>query len=102
MLLKLMKTNLITRIPPRYWGYLALLFWGAITLFLLRQDSYSLDEGAAKSLLIVWSVADQVASSVVHLSAPDLRILLFIPAGFLWTGSVFAAKVFTMLSLALV
>ena len=96
-----MNANLISRISPRYWGYLALLLWGSATLFLLRQDAYSLDEGAAKSLLLVWSVADQVASSVVTFGAPDLRILLYIPAGFLWTGSIFAAKVFTMLSLAL-
>jgi len=95
-----MNANLISRIPPRYWGYLSLLIWGAITLFLLRQDAYSLDEGAAKSLLLVWSIADQVASSSVHFGAPDLRILLYIPAGFLWTGSIFAAKVFTVLSLA--
>lgn len=95
-----MNTNLFSRIPPRYWGYLALLLWGAITLFLLRQDAYSLDEGAAKSLLLVWSVADQVASSVVTFGAPDLRILLYIPAGFLWTGNIFAAKVCTVLALA--
>ena len=95
-----MNANFISRIPPRYWGYLALLSWGFVTLFLLRQDSYGLDEGAAKSLLLVWSVADQVASSVVTFGAPDLRILLYIPVGFLWTGSVFAAKVFTVLSLA--
>jgi hypothetical protein len=96
-----MNANFISRIPPRYWGYLALLLWGAVTLFLLRQDAYSLDEGAAKSLLLVWSVADQVASSVVTFGAPDLRILLYIPAGFLWTGSIFAAKVFTVLALAI-
>jgi len=96
-----MNANLISRIPPRYWGYLALLLWGVLTLILLRQDAYSLDEGASKSLLLVWSVADQVASSVVTFGAPDLRILLYIPAGFLWTGSVFAAKVFTVLALAL-
>lgn len=95
-----MNSNFILRIPPRYWGYLTLLLWGSATLFLLRQDAYSLDEGAAKSLLLVWSVADQVASSVVTFGAPDLRILLYIPAGFLWTGSIFAAKVFTVLALA--
>jgi hypothetical protein len=95
-----MNANFISRIPPRYWGYLALLLWGSATLFLLRQDPYSIDEGAAKSLLLVWSVADQVASSVVTFGAPDLRILLYIPVGFLWTGSIFAAKVFTVLSLA--
>lgn len=96
-----MNATLISRVPPRYWGYLALLLWASATLFLLRQDAYSLDEGAAKALLLVWSVADQVASSVVTFGAPDLRILLYIPAGFLWTGSIFAAKVFTALSLAL-
>jgi hypothetical protein len=95
-----MNDNLISRIPPRYWGYLALLLWGSLTLLLLRHDPYNLDEGAAKALLLVWSIADQVASSVVTFGAPDLRILIFIPTGFLWTGNVFAAKVFTVLSLA--
>jgi hypothetical protein len=92
--------NLISRIPPRYWGYWALAIWGSIMLFLLRQDAYGLDEGSAKSLLLVWSVADQIATSVVTFGAPDLRILFFTPAGFLWTGNIFAAKVFTTLSLA--
>lgn len=96
-----MNDNLISRIPPRYWGYLALLLWGAAALFLLRQDAYSLDEGAAKALLLVWSVADQVASPVVTFGAPDLRILLYVPAGFLWTGNIFAAKIFTVLALAI-
>lgn len=90
-----------SRVPARYWGYLALLFWGVVTLFLLRQDPYGLDEGGAKSLLLTWSIADQVASSVVTFSAPDLRVLFFLPAGFLWTGNVFAAKVFTVMALAL-
>lgn len=95
-----MNTNFISRITPRYWGYLALLLWGVAALFILRQDPYSIDEGAAKSLLLVWSVADQVASSAVHFGAPDLRILFYIPAGFLWTGSIFTAKVFTAISVA--
>lgn len=96
-----MNTNPVSRIPPRYWGYLALALWGVITLLLLRHDAYELNEGAAKALLLVWSVADQVASSVVTFGTPDLRILLYIPVGFLWTGNIFAAKVFTILSLAL-
>lgn len=96
-----MNTNFISRIPPRYWGYLALLLWGSAMLLLLRHDPYDLDEGAAKALLLIWSVADQVASSVVTFGAPDLRILLYIPAGFLWTGSIFSAKIFTVLSMAL-
>ena len=93
--------NLLSRVPPRYWGYLAFLAWGSITLSLLRQDPYGMNEGSAKALLLVWSVADQIASSVVTFGAPDLRALLFAPVGFLWTGHIFAAKVFTVLSLAL-
>jgi hypothetical protein len=93
--------NLFARVPSRYWGYLALLLWGAATLFIARPDLYNLDEGGAKALLLVWSVADQLASSVVTFGTPDLRILLFAPAGFLWTGSVFAAKVLAALALAL-
>jgi hypothetical protein len=90
----------MSRIPLRYWGYLFLSLWGGAILFLLRPDLYNLDEGSAKSLLIVWSIADQVAASVVTFGAPDLRALLFLPVGFLWPGSVFAAKVFTTLLLA--
>lgn len=72
-----------------------------MTLFLLRPDSYGLDEGAAKALLLVWSMADQVATSAVTFNMPDLRALLFLPVAFLWTGNVFAAKVFTALTVAL-
>jgi len=92
--------TLLSRIPLRYWGYLSLSLWGGATLFLLRPDLYNLDEGSAKSLLLVWSIADQVAASVVTFGAPDLRALLFLPVAFLWTGNVFAAKVFTTLLLA--
>ncbi len=88
------------RFPLQYLGYLVLFFWGLVTLFLLRQDPYLLDEGAAQSLLLSWSIADQVASSVVTFGAPDLRFVLYLPIGILWTGSFFAAKVFTILLLA--
>jgi len=90
----------LSRMPLRYWGYLSLSLWGGAILFLLRPDLYNLDEGSAKSLLLVWSIADQVAASVVTFGAPDLRALLFLPVAFLWTGNVFAAKVFTTLLLA--
>ncbi|CAH1207089.1 conserved membrane hypothetical protein [Candidatus Nitrotoga sp. BS] len=88
------------RIPLRYWGYLSLSLWGAAILLLSRPDLYNLDEGSAKSLLLAWSIADQVAASVVTFGAPDLRALLFLPVAFLWTGKVFAAKVFTTLLFA--
>ncbi len=92
--------NIHNIVSPRRQGQLALLIWGAIVLFLLRHDLYSLDEGAAKSLLLSWSIADQVASSVIHFGPPDLRIALFLPVGFVWTSNVFAAKVLTVLVLA--
>lgn len=92
--------TLLSRIPVRYWGYLSLSLWGAAILFLLRPDLYNLNEGSAKSLLLAWSIADQVAASVVTFGAPDLRALLFLPIAFLWPGNVFAAKVFTTFLLA--
>ena len=92
--------NPLSRLPSNYLGYLSLLFWCVVTLFLLRHDLYSLDEGAAKSLLLIWSISDNVASSVVTFGAPDLRTVLFAPAGILWTGNIFAPKIFTVLALA--
>lgn len=97
-----MKTNsLLSRIPGQYWSNGSLLLWAAISLLLMRHDPYGLNEGAAKAILLAWSIADQVASSVVTFGTPDLRALLFLPTGFLWTGNVFVAKVLTLLLLAI-
>lgn len=93
--------NFLSRIPLRYRGYFSLSLWGMAIIFLLRPDQYNLDEGSAKALLLVWSMADQVAASVVTFGAPDLRALLFLPVAYLWTGKVFAAKIFTIFLLAL-
>ena len=92
--------NFLSRVPSRYWGYAALALWGVISLILLRHDFYGLDEGAARSLLLLWSVTDNVASAVVTLGMPDLRSALLIPAGVLWTGSIVAPKVFALLYMA--
>jgi len=89
--------NLFSRVPDRYWTYFGLAVWGALTLIILRGDSYGLDEGAARALLLIWSVSDQVASGVVTFGAPDFRALLLAPVAVLWTGKVFAAKVFAVL-----
>ncbi len=91
----------LERIPRRYWGALTLLVWAVVALLLLRQGPYALDEGAAKALLLDWSIGDQVASSVVTLGTPDMRALLWLPLGFLWPGQVFAAKVVMVLIMAL-
>lgn len=94
--------NLLSRIPVHYWGYASLALWGGVFFILLRQDFFNLDEGAAKALLLLWSVADNVASSVVTLGMPDLRSLLFIPPGVLWTGSIVAPKVLSILCMCYV
>ncbi|MDE2622065.1 MAG: hypothetical protein KGM83_02605 [Betaproteobacteria bacterium] len=80
-------------IPPRYWGYVSLALWAIVTLLLLRHSPYVLDEGGAKALLLDWSIGDQVASSVVTLGLPDMRVILWLPLGFLWPGQIMAAKV---------
>jgi len=83
----------------RYWGVLVLLFWGASLLGfgLVRLDAYGLEEGAARGLLLNWSIADGILNPVVTLGIPDFRALIFMPLGLYWTGSMIAAKIYTML-----
>jgi hypothetical protein len=88
--------NWLSRIPQKYWAYLALLFWGVVCLLLLNKSSYGIDEGAAQALLLIWSVVDNVVSSIVTLGFPDFRAVFLAPVGFLWTGNLLAAKIFTI------
>jgi hypothetical protein len=92
-----MSANFIERILSRYWVLLALLVWGGLALLLLRHDPYGLDEGAVRALLLNWSIVDNVANPIVIFGVPDFRALLFIPLGIYWSGSLIAAKVFTLL-----
>jgi len=48
-------------------------------------------------LLLDWSIADQVAHPVVVFGMPDFRALMFIPLGIYWSGSIIAAKMFTVI-----
>ncbi|MGA7750074.1 MAG: hypothetical protein WCA63_07985 [Gallionella sp.] len=89
--------NWFLRIPPKYWAYSALLLWGALSYMLLNKTPYGIDEGAARALLLVWSVADDVVSPIVTLGLPDFRTIFFVPVGYLWSGNVVAAKIFTLL-----
>lgn len=63
----------------------------------MRTTPYGLDEGAARGLLLVWSISDKIVNPIVTLGVPDFRALLFIPLGAYWPGSIIAAKVLTML-----
>ncbi len=84
----------------RFRDALWLLPWVVIVVLGLRLDPFGLDEEGAKALLFAWSIGDQVASSVFTLGAPDIRALLWLPLGALWSGQLDAAKVFGVLVLA--
>jgi hypothetical protein len=92
--------NWLSRIPNRYWAYIALTLWGVLCFMLLHKTSYGIDEGAAQALLLVWSVSDNVVSPIVTLGFPDFRTIFLVPVGILWTGNVIAAKLMTMLVMA--
>ncbi len=96
-----MINNWISRIPQKCWAYTALSIWAALCFMMLHKTSYGIDEGAAQALLLVWSIADNVVSPIVTLGFPDLRAVFLAPAGFLWTGDVLPAKVFTILFMSI-
>jgi hypothetical protein len=93
--------NWQSRIPNRYLAYFALSIWAALSFMLLHKTSYGIDEGAAHALLLVWSVSDNVVSPIVTLGLPDFRTLFLAPVGILWTGNILAAKIVTMLVMAI-
>lgn len=70
----------------------------ALTLTLLRFDSYGIDESAAQAILVTWSIFEQVANPIVILGAPDFRIILLAPLGLYWPGSIVAAKIFAAMT----
>ncbi len=91
--------TLVWQYLHRYWGILVLLVWGStlLALNLVRLDPYGIEEAAARGLILMWAIGDRVLNPLVTLGIPDFRILLFLPLGFYWPGSIVAAKVFTML-----
>jgi hypothetical protein len=89
--------TLLSRIPNKYWAYFALTIWGALSFSIFNKTPYGIDEGAARALLFVWSVVDNVVSPIVTSGIPDFRTVFLVPTGFLWTGNVLAAKIATIL-----
>lgn len=90
---------MLDKISPRMWAIAIMFAWGGMILWfgLVSFAPYGLDEGAAMALLLNWSVVDQVVNPVTTYGGPDFRALLFIPLGLYWSGSMVAAKVFTLL-----
>jgi len=91
-----MNTN---KIPEQVYALGLLILWGGalLTLGVLRLDAFGLDENAARGLLLNWSISDQIISPVLVLGVPDFRALLFAPIGIYWSGSILAAKVFSLI-----
>lgn len=92
-------TNSFTQIATQYWGLAALAVWGG-TLYglgLIRLDGYGLEESAAHSLILIWSIFDRIANPILAVGVPDFRAVLFVPLGAYWSGSIVAAKVYTAL-----
>jgi len=78
-----------------------LLIWGGLILWfkLVQFSPYGIEEGASRALLLVWSLAERVVNPIVFFGAPDFRALIFVPLALYWSGSLLAAKIFTMLAL---
>jgi hypothetical protein len=91
--------QLIKKVPLRVWALIIMCVWGGAILWfgLVRLDAFGLNEGAALALLLNWSVSDKVVSTVIALGGPDFRALLMTPLGIYWSGSIIAAKVFTLI-----
>jgi len=66
---------------------------------MFRYDNYGIEEGAARALLLNWSIIHQIANATPLFGVPDLRALMFIILDLHWAGSLPAAKVFTLFML---
>ncbi len=74
----------------------ALVAWALAATLLLERTPFGLDEATSRVLLLLWSIADQVPAPVVALGVPDFRVLFLAPAGLLFSGSLLAAKIGTL------
>ena len=91
-----MLAKIIDSIQPRHFGLLAMCILAFLYMALFRYDTYGIEEGAARALLINWSVIDQIANATPLFGIPDLRAIMFIFLDLHWAGSLAAAKVFTL------
>ncbi len=94
-----MLSKITQHIEPRHFGLLALCVLAFIYMALFRYDAYGIEEGAARALLINWSIIDHVANATPLFGFPDLRAIMFMFLDLHWAGSLAAAKVFTLFML---
>ena len=94
-----MLSKITDAIQPRHVGLLGLCIVAFLYMALFRYDNYGIEEGAARALLINWSIIHQIANATPLFGVPDLRALMFIFLDLHWAGSLPAAKVFTLFML---
>jgi hypothetical protein len=84
------------RIPAGFWAIVSLVLWSLAVTALIDRTPYGLDEATAHAVLFLWSIADAVASPIVTLGIPDVRAVFLIPAGAIFSGSLLAVKLCTL------
>jgi len=87
------------RLPTRWLAVPAIVAWAIAAIFLLEKRPYGLDEGGARAVGLLWSVAQQVATPIVTLGVPDFRAAWLAPVGILLPGSIVAARILALLLL---
>jgi len=85
------------RIPAGFWAIAALVLWSLAVTTLIDRSPYGLDEATAHAVLFLWSISDAVASPIVTLGIPDFRAVYLIPAGAIFSGSLLAVKLCTLI-----
>jgi len=84
------------RVPDGFWAVVALVAWSLAVTAVIERGPYGLDEATARAVLFLWSISDQIASPIVTLGVPDFRAAYLIPAGALFSGSLLAIKLCTL------
>lgn len=84
------------RVPHEIWVVAALVAWALAVITLLDRTPYGLDEASARVVLLLWSASDDVPAPIVTLGVPDFRAIFLAPAGILFSGSLLAAKIFSL------
>jgi len=83
-------------VRPRHIALAALCGLSLVYMFSFRYDLYGINEGAARALLLDWSLGSNLLNPIALLGFPDMRALLFAPLNFHWIGDLTAAKVLLM------
>jgi len=86
----------IQSILPRYVALAALCALSVAYMASFRYDLYGVEEGAARSLLLNWSLGSNILNPIAVLGFPDMRALLFSPLNFHWIGDLSAARTLVM------